>query len=580
MPKTLLMRIQYERDDGWGGESFNKGDSTRLDVNYGEGGFIWGGTQSVLNYSWLRYTKSSLPVSGYIMLKVATGLEIVSARWRGNTNANNEQSGNYTHEGSLTVGTGKEVYQTLINQHTIFASKVSAGIGITKTSKNIPNKLANQTITYGLSDARMDEPSQLIDLIITLGEAATSYEVGYHLIGCSSSFNQSEVEVEEEIDIIITKDEGLYWHGNPYILRGGVKDYLDYNATNNTFYLLNYKVMANIVVYARCVEEHLFMDYTSGCSLDFSSKTDLLGDRNIILTPNLSFRFTEAANLVYKHPDVKSEYYSPDALGNITIPIQVDYFDNNTSEVEVFANAFFEDLHALGFVAIYKLTRDQLIELSTFRYETMDVEGNARVLDNYQWIVSVRRFYVSLESPVKQHIMLGLVDTEINGSYIIYQPQTFSIGSYAFPNVDSWLGNRTTYRVGLPFIGLHLLETSQVQGKIIDIEYVVDPLNGDCVALLIDFNTKEVLYSYNGNISTEIPIVNINTETRLGGVGSTYNAMNGLDVYIESESPEAVIIEDLSGLVYLENVQLQHSSKMFKDERREILTLLHGGVIV
>lgn len=72
--------------------------------------------------------------------------------------------------------------------------------------------------------------------------------------------------------------------------------------------------------------------------------------------------------------------------------------------------------------------------------------------------------------------------------------------------------NYTKIKLYLPFIGIKEINTDDVMNAYLELKYNIDLLTGDCVAMLKSSKTEKnvkyasVLYSYNGNVITQVPL--------------------------------------------------------------------------
>lgn len=180
---------------------------------------------------------------------------------------------------------------------------------------------------------------------------------------------------------------------------------------------------------------------------------------------------------------------------------------------------------ATGFVTMYAPTSSQISSLGNFLWSNQWSLDTYKKLfaDPMQGIIGLGIVPILPTSGGSRNIMFGNVDTGVNCSFLASQYVKKDCGSVS---IEKYVGSFMDYSpyvkisLFLPYIGFVNLGTDDIMGGSINVQYNIDVLSGDCVAF-VKHNTKGVLYSYNGNCLTNVPV-------------SGQNYSNALKNYYES----------------------------------------------
>ena len=165
---------------------------------------------------------------------------------------------------------------------------------------------------------------------------------------------------------------------------------------------------------------------------------------------------------------------------------------------------------ATGFITMYNPTSANLSALGNFLWSGMfDLDTYKKLFaDPMEGIIGLGIVPVLPNSAGSRNIMFGNVDSGINCSYLSSQYASKDCGSVELKKyVGSFLDYSPYVKVSLflPYIGFVNLGTDDLIGGSINVKYNVDVLSGDCVAF-IKHSEKGVLYAYNGNCLTNVPV--------------------------------------------------------------------------
>lgn len=262
-----------------------------------------------------------------------------------------------------------------------------------------------------------------------------------------------------------------------------------------------------------------------------------------------------------------------------------------SGNLSIQANATLSASLKYGFVSIYNPTYDEIDELSKKRFYSVTQE---QMLDLSQYIISFRKLYVDIPQIARELVYFGKYNTNVSSNiittnFIETDCGTITIEEY---NKNSLDYNGVEIDLYLPFIGSISLNPNQVYGKPLRLVYRTNPLNGDCVAVILSDNVQ-IAYSQ-GNVSFDVPI-NFKYGN-LNNYGTNDNAlyMAGLQPYIEVRTNRQyqpmnsdllnnnlwVKVSDCSGGVTFGDVDLRPVSNLTKDEHDEIVSIMKGGIVV
>lgn len=157
------------------------------------------------------------------------------------------------------------------------------------------------------------------------------------------------------------------------------------------------------------------------------------------------------------------------------------------------------------------------------------------VEDPMECIISFHAIPVLPSTDGTGHIMIGNLDTEIDGYIIDSQYVTVDCGSISVK--ECWgsaldYGPYTKCEIYMPFIGIKELKIEDVMKNTVHIKYNIDIFTGDCLC-----NIKcgqSILYKFSGNLKQDIPVSSktsdVGIRTLTGILSSIAGAQMGLAV--------------------------------------------------
>lgn len=187
----------------------------------------------------------------------------------------------------------------------------------------------------------------------------------------------------------------------------------------------------------------------------------------------------------------------------------------------------------------YGMTLSRLRGLGQFLWDTSFIE-NIKLVNNspIENIISVKAFPFNIDGS-DENIKLGNVDTGISGEKTSSNVVTLYKGSV---NIDKKYNSfldfapYTKVALHLPYIGFVELDTNIIMGKTISIRYIVDLIEGGCMAQVI-VNAR-VINEYKGVMGIDIPITASNrAQVEASHVAGAINAIgNGVIAGISAAS--------------------------------------------
>ena len=453
----------------------------------------------------------------------------------------------------------------------------------------------NDTYFDQLSSAYRD---QLFIQVIGHWEAATStYNVTNTATNCTASNTQTTIEQGENYTNTFTPNDGFAFNksNKPYAVCAGVTYQSTLNQDGTATITIN-NVSGNIEISGGAIAKYNLNLELYNCVLydgDNPYQLDyvLAGETyHFVLHSVDGFLFKTFPTWAMGE---ETGQFALNSSDKTIASIRWNYYPYITisGNLSIQANATLSASLKYGFVSIYNPTYDEVDELSKKRFYSPTQE---QMLDLSQYIISFRKLYVDIPQIARELVYFGKYNTNVSSNiittnFIETDCGTVTIEEY---NKNSLDYNGVEIDLYLPFIGNLSLNPNQVYGKPIRLVYRTNPLNGDCVAVILSDNVQ-IAYSQ-GNVSFDVPI-NFKYGN-LNNYGTNDNAlyMAELQPYIEVRTNRQyqnmdndllnnnlwVQISDCSGGVTFGDVDLRPVSGLNKDEYDEIVSLLKGGIIV
>lgn len=215
--------------------------------------------------------------------------------------------------------------------------------------------------------------------------------------------------------------------------------------------------------------------------------------------------------------------------------------DNNIYTVCAEAVATTDITDKYGLIAVYKPTKGELVELSKVRFYhniPQDIKvGEAHIyfmteeyIDTAKYAISLRKMYFNIETSVRENICLGPYNTEIECDVIGTDVVTLHMGTIAiagrYQNVMDY--KNTEMQIYLPFAGFIDISPSDFMDKAITLDYEVNIITGDAIAIL--YADNHVMKMVNCNASFVVPY-------RLNWLETVNNQLEPNTNYLLQEKP-------------------------------------------
>lgn len=216
---------------------------------------------------------------------------------------------------------------------------------------------------------------------------------------------------------------------------------------------------------------------------------------NLTATANTDYEFNSAPYI-----------YGIDANGNpISLPFTVAsnkltatitadlslYALNSLSVLTVYASAdaITPYIEKYGTINLYKVTTNDLAAFAAQRFfkeklNASDTSGYFQLIDLGDFVVSVKRFYCAVNDTLSAVLKCGNYNTNITVETPQNDNLTVDCGTVAIPmHNNSNVDFDSEIKCFVPFVGFVSIP-SDYCGKTIALQYIVNLVNGDCVAKL------------------------------------------------------------------------------------------------
>lgn len=428
-------------------------------------------------------------------------------------------------------------------------------------------------------------------------QATTTYNITNLSTNCTGSNTQTTIEQGENYTNTFTPNEGFAFNENnkPYAVCAGVTYQSTLNQDGTATITIN-NVSGNIEINGNAIAKYSLNLELYNCVLydgENPYELDYVLDGetyHFVLHSVEGFLFKTFPTWAMGE---ETGQFALNSSDKTIASIRWNYYPYITisGNLSIQANATLSASLKYGFVSIYNPTYDEVDELSKKRFYSKTQE---QMLDLSQYIISFRKLYVDIPQIARELVYFGKYNTNVSSNIITTNFVETDCGTIT---IDEYNKNSLDYNgveidLYLPFIGNIPLNPNQVYGKPLRLVYRTNPLNGDCVAVILSDNVQ-IAYSQ-GNVSFDVPI-NFKYGN-LNNYGTNDNAlyMAGLQPYIEVRTNRQyqnmnndllnnnlwVQISDCSGGVTFGDVDLHPVSSLNKEEYDEIVSLLKSGISI
>ncbi len=214
-------------------------------------------------------------------------------------------------------------------------------------------------------------------------------------------------------------------------------------------------------------------------------------------------------------------------------------------------------------------------------------------------ILSYKEIYDTLTSDKSQEIKLGGYATGSTAPYLVDYTHRRNLGSVDIEehwhNADDY--NNTTVRVYVPLVGLVDVETSQVMGHKLYLEYRYEVIDGKALAVLYtdSYSPDSIIWQGSANFAIDEPITSNTSDSYANSYWTILSAQmgdltpyvlidrkqpaEGLSDYVGNKVQIVKQVKECAGYVEFEEITV-NGLECTNAEYAEIASLLNSGVIV
>lgn len=421
------------------------------------------------------------------------------------------------------------------------------------------------------------------------------YTISNSLNNCTNSNSSATIVEGDAYSAIITPNENCKFTDTPYITMGDetiqpemIEGAAHFNIENVTG---NISVVANALRFYNLILDLYNCDLYDG---EMSYTRDYVFDGikyYFILKAHTDFNFKVNPRWVMSNDSGRFVLYDERKIAKIgTGDHELIRYIIPTGDLKIEGSASYTESLRYGFISIFNPTAVEANELAQKRFMKLTSQG-IEDLDLSKYIVEYRKLYVDIPSTYKEIVYFGKYTTKIacnvvSVNFIEVDCGELQIEEINHNSIDYANTDITCY---LPFIGSITLDPNQIFNHNIKLIYRVNPLNGDCVAI-IESDSKQIAVN-TGNVSFSIPVNYNNGNLNNLTVDDNPLYMASLTPYIEIKCNKIydndetskdnniwVQIGTCKGLVTFGEVNLTSDNNISNREKEEIRQILMGNV--
>ena len=259
------------------------------------------------------------------------------------------------------------------------------------------------------------------------------------------------------------------------------------------------------------------------------------GDNIHIVKDKVSVDLYEKKDLL--HDNLYDNLVSPSSTGD-TLSIDFgegkdtdDYYNTDSGKDDEHSPTTGYDVGACNLTVCYELSVERLNNIA-IKLWSEDFFTNILLLNNspIENILSCKLLPLSL-SGSESAVKIGNVDMGINGNKLSKTVYRYNIGTIAIPRINNMgflnYAPYTSIIIFLPFIGFKELNTSDIMGQNISVDYIVDVITGACKAIITVNNYQ--CYEFDGNCGIDIPLTAGNrSQVEMGYVKSAVGVVSNI----------------------------------------------------
>lgn len=187
-----------------------------------------------------------------------------------------------------------------------------------------------------------------------------------------------------------------------------------------------------------------------------------------------------------------------------------------------------------GMNNVYNPTKAEMREFNAFLWSNDFIDTIKKILnDPMQAVIALQIVYVTPPTESGHTIVVGSIDTEVSSNIVTSQYVSVNCGSVSIPEYFKDYTDYSPYTqvsCYLPFIGFVQLDTDDIVGSTVSIEYTVDLFTGTCLAeiTVTKGNMSAVLYTFNGNCAVQLPLTSATHSSIVGTLTGVSTALLGV----------------------------------------------------
>ena len=393
------------------------------------------------------------------------------------------------------------------------------GDPITAENFTVSNDKLTATLSIDLAQCNLDylQQCETITINATAAEIPTekTVQVTRNLTNCTTNAPTAIHETDTEINIICTAANGyqfdtaptiMFYDGNGDILHGFTFTVLTSKLSANvTFDVSQFDDFADVetiilTATATAIPQTVTVTVNAqNCTVNGVPQT-VYPDTvlNLIANANSGYKFdTETPPQVYILDANGNPYFvnftlsENDTVAQCTVNLG-GYTMDNTASVTITANAaaITPYVDKYGTINVYKVTTQNLTDFAAVRFKKekdtpSDTSGYFQLVDLGDYVVSVKRFYCLISDVLTAYIKAGNYNTNIQAETPQNDNFVIDCGTVAIPMQNNSITDyqNSEIKIFLPFVGFVSLPSDYV-GKTIALQYKVNIVNGDCLAVL------------------------------------------------------------------------------------------------
>lgn len=187
-----------------------------------------------------------------------------------------------------------------------------------------------------------------------------------------------------------------------------------------------------------------------------------------------------------------------------------------------------------GMNNVYNPTKAEMRDFNAFLWSNDFINTIKKILnDPMQAVIALQIVYVTPPTQSGHTIVVGSIDTEVSSDIVTSQYVSVNCGSVSIPEYFKDYTDYSPYTqvcCYLPFIGFVQLDTDDIVGSTVSIEYTVDLFTGACLAeiTVTKGSMSAVLYTFNGNCAVQLPLTSATHSSIVGTLTGVSTALLGV----------------------------------------------------